>query len=139
MFWKKKPTDDLSIELPEADDDTLERRESFRISTTSDDVLVRIGEQDCRVVNISAGGLALKASGLREGYKYSIRLQLPDASPAIHTELEVISITRRGVCRCKFLQLSALSRNAIHRYILSREKAQIRTSRVRSAPSETDE
>jgi len=134
LFWKKKEADEFDIELDEPSREASERRESFRIgSDPQNPVLVTIDGVDYSAANLSAGGLAIPAPELQAGQKYSIRLQLPDGSPVILTEVEVINKTPRGLCRCKFLQLSAVSRNALHRYILGCEKQRIRKIRTRRA------
>ena len=134
MFWKKKKSEDFEIELNAPQPEASERRESFRIGSDPENpVSVSIGDVEYVAANLSAGGLAIRARALKAGKKYSIRLQLPDGSPVILTEIGVVSVTPQGMCRCKFLRLSVLSQNALHRYILSREKQQIRNTRVRHA------
>jgi c-di-GMP-binding flagellar brake protein YcgR len=135
LFWRKKKADEFEIELDEPAREASERRESFRIgSDPQNPVLVTIDGVDYTAANLSAGGLAIRAPELQAGQKYSIRLQLPD-SPVILTEIAVINATPQGLCRCKFMQLSAVSRNALHRYILDREKQRIRKTRTRRAVS----
>ncbi len=132
MFWRKKKSDDFTVELEEPSNEAAERRESFRIGSDPDNpVLVKIGNKEYTAANLSAGGLAIRVPELKAGKKYSIRLQLPNGSPAILTEIGVVNVTPQGLCRCKFLQLSEVSRDALHRYILGREKEQIRTTRMR--------
>ena len=133
MFWKRKKTDEFKIEAPPADAAEGERRAAFRISPSPDQpVEITLDGQTYRAINISTGGLALEAPQLQVGRTYGIRLQLPDGSPAIHTELAVVSIARRGICRCEFVGISILSRNAIQRYVLTVEKQLIRTTRRRA-------
>jgi len=134
LFWTKKKADQLEVEVDEPQNDAAERRESFRIGADPDNpMLVTIGDLEYTATNLSAGGLAIRARGLVAGKKYSIRLQLPDGSPVILTEVGVVSVTSQRLCRCKFLQLSAVSRDVLHRYILAREKQQIRNTRARRA------
>lgn len=140
MFWKKKEPDELNVELEEPSDTPADRRESFRIGADPENpVIVTIGELEYPVCNLSAGGLAIRARGLQAGKKYSIRLQLPDGSPVILTEIGVIHVSPQKLCRCKFLHLSLVSRDSLHRYILSREKEQIRTTRMRRVVPADDE
>ncbi len=132
MFWRKKKSDEFAIELEEPRNEAAERRESFRIGADPDNpVIVTIGDLEYPVCNLSAGGLAIRARGLQAGKKYSIRLQLPDGSPVILTEIGVVSVSPQKLCRCKFLRLSLVSQDTLHRYILDREKEQIRTTRMR--------
>lgn len=134
MFWRKKKTDRLEVELAEPDSTAAERREAFRIGSDPEHpVLVTIAGVEYQAANISAGGLAVRSRELQAGRKYSIRLQLPHGSPVILTELQVVRITAQGLCRCKFITLSALSRDALHRYILGREKDAIRMTKTRRA------
>ena len=140
MFWRKKKPDEFVVELEEPQRASSERRESFRIGSDPDNpVIVTIGELEYTAANLSAGGLAIRARGLQAGKKYSIRLQLPGGSPVILTEIGVISVSSQNLCRCKFLQLSGVSRDTLHRYILSREKEQIRNTRVRRAVAIDDD
>ena len=132
MFWRKKKADLFQLELDEAQREASERRESFRIGSDPEHpVLVTVDGVEHRAANLSAGGLAIRSPALQAGKKYSIRLQLPDGSPIILTEVDVINASPQGLCRCKFRQLSAPSRNALHRYILGREIQQIRNTRIR--------
>lgn len=140
MFWRKRKTDEFEIELGAPQPEAAERRESFRIGADPENpVTVTIGDFEYVAANLSAGGLAIRARELKAGKKYSIRLQLPDGSPVILTEIGVVSVTPQGLCRCKFLRLSVLSQDALHRYILSREKQQIRNTRVRPAVEDESE
>jgi c-di-GMP-binding flagellar brake protein YcgR len=140
LFWRKKKADEFEIELDEPPREASERRESFRIgSDPSNPVLVTVDGVDYTAANLSAGGLAIRAPGLQAGQRYSIRLQLPDGIPVILTEVDVINATPQGLCRCKFLQLSAVSRNALHRYILDREKQRIRKTRTGHAVADDGE
>ncbi len=140
MFWRKKKTDTLIVEAEAPKSSAAERREAFRVGSDPDNpILVTVEGVDYVAVNISAGGLAVRSKELEKGETYSIRLQLPDGSPVILTELAVVHTSAQGLCRCKFLKLSVLSRNAIHRYVLSREKHQIRTTRMRRAVTSDDE
>ena len=134
MFWRKKKADGVQIELDETPREAAERRDSFRIGSDPEHpVIVTVGGVEHPAASLSAGGLAIRAPGLQAGGKYSIRLQLPDGSPVILIEVEVTSESPQGLRHCKFLKLSASSRSVLHRYILSREKQQIRNTRTRKA------
>ena len=140
MFWKRKKSDEFIVELDEPSESAAERRESFRIGADPENpVIVTIGNLEYPVCNLSAGGLAIRARGLQAGKKYSIRLQLPDGSPVILTEIGVVNVTPQKLCRCKFLRLSLVSQDTLHRYILGREKEQIRTTRMRRVVEVDDE
>ncbi len=126
MFWKKKAAElDLELLQAEAADD---RRDAFRIATPPEEpVVLSVQGHDYCATNISVGGIAVRGAPLEEGTLHSVRVRLPGVTTTIHTRIEVVSVTARGVCRCRFLQLSRMSRNAIQVYILHREKEQIRT------------
>lgn len=133
MFWKKTKSEAPEVGVAESVA-ASERRDAYRIPVSRDISLqVTVDGVDCRVTNISAGGLALLAPQLLPGQEYSLRLPLPDGSPVIHTRVTVIDRSSRGICRCGFVQLSIPSRDAIHRFILEQEKHRIRNTRVRKA------
>ena len=136
LFWKKKSEAEAELEAVEQDSDL---RDDFRIAPDPENpVIVTVNQVDIRVANISAGGLAFRAKGFEVNREYSIRLQLPDGAAPILTTLRVMFIDERHVCRGKFVRLSLLSKDIIHRYVLGREKHRIRTTHMRRIVTDDD-
>lgn len=123
MFWKKrrskKPEDPLSLEW------TPGARSYFRVRPAANQpVSLEISGQACKVLDISAGGMAIvAASTLKIGRRYQALLHIPQDPEPVSMELEVLN-RKEQLARCEIVNIDEDQRERIHLYVLKRQKAQ---------------
>ena len=121
MFWKKKNKPEKQLKVPE------EARQSYRIAPDPEDPLfLNLDGNLLEIVEISSGGLAFKNQGLKENSSYMIDFVLPTGG-IIKTRIKILRIDDEDVCRCNFLDLDVESEDALHRYVLVRQKDDLRS------------
>ncbi len=128
MFWKKKNKQDLSpsrlINTP------FDSRNAFRISPDPrDPVFIKIGNKKIIPIEISSTGFSFNGKSFKSKIIYPILLKLPNYPHVIEAKAKIISIDRRIICHCTFIDLSEEIGNVIHRYILNRQKKEIRSKK----------
>lgn len=126
MFWKKKKTDNITIQL---DDD--DRRTSVRIEPL-DTLMLQTREQQFEVLDISASGLSFKSAIFEQSERLDITLLLPtisqsssDTTVPMRGTIEILHI-RNTICHCQFLPLVAEAREQLEQFILAEQKRLIR-------------
>ncbi len=121
MFWKKKPSIDLSLESRHQD-----HRSAYRIACDEDEpVIVSIDGKSHRAVNISGSGIAFRAPGFGAGQRMRAMIRLSSQERVFPVVLEVVA-TQRDLCRCRFQEIHEDAENLLHSYILDLQKAKIR-------------
>lgn len=121
MFWKKKIKQEKKIEAPE------EARQSYRVTPDPENPLfLDLEGNSLEIVEISSGGLAFKNQGLKEGSSHTIDFVLPTGS-AIKTRIKILRIDEKNICRCNFVNLDVESEDSLHRYVLVRQKDDLRS------------
>lgn len=121
MFWKKKNKDDKKIKAPN------EARQAYRVVPDPEDPLyLNLGGQSFEIIEISSGGLAFRNSDLQAGSTHMIDFVLPTGG-ALKTRIKILRIDEEGICRCNFLSLGVDSEDALHRYVLIRQKDDLRS------------
>jgi len=110
--------------------ETENRRHDFRVRPSDTrPVVIKLGQEEIRVINISAHGLAFKNSGLKEGESHRMVLLLPDRDSAIRPILEIVEIDREGVCHCCYKEIDDDEIEQVHQYVLVRQKEVIRSQK----------
>ena len=121
MFWKKKSKDTG----PKLFKKPPETRGAFRVYPTEDDpIILKIGSTSLKASDISASGISFENKDFKLGEKYPMELTLPDKKTMI-LKTEILKIDERNVCRCQILGLNPNQEDAIHSYILARQKEEI--------------
>ncbi len=121
MFWKKKPSIDLSLETRHQD-----HRSAYRIACAEDDpVIVSIDGKSYQAVNISGSGIAFRAPGFGAGQSKRAMVRLSSQQRVFPVVLEVVA-TQQDLCRCRFREIHEDAENLLHSYILDLQKAKIR-------------
>ena len=82
-----------------------------------------------RLKNIGAVGVAFPNDGFQVGDTQVIDLALPGESEALSAKVEIVDIDEDDVCHCTFVGLEQESVNAIHRYMLRVQIAEIRNAK----------
>lgn len=118
MFWKRKKnsTEMFSIE-------TQDRRLYYRVPPAANaPVIFEFGGEKIKAIDIGAGGLAFKNKQFKERDTQTIELRLPEQDIPITTVLIIHEIDKQNICHCRFSKTTAGGVEAIHQYVLERQK-----------------
>lgn len=134
MFWKKKKSNEVTIEF---DSDSDDRRRGVRI-TPLDEIVIHHEQYQSRLIDISAIGLSFKAdkSNLyqkQDGLEVSI--MLPDELSATQSYkpadkaplvciIKIIYVAKTSY-HCQIIQIDRDAQTLLDRYILNEQKRQI--------------
>ncbi|MDC0946513.1 PilZ domain-containing protein [Nitrospinaceae bacterium] len=123
MFWKKKTKDkDTSNKLFKNPTAT---RGAFRVYPSKEKpILLKIGSTPLSALDISASGVSFSNKDFKLGEKYSMELTLPN-DQTMELETEILKIDEKNICRCKIMGLNPEQEDAIHYYILARQKEEL--------------
>ena len=121
MFWKKKSKDTG----PKLFKKPPETRGAFRVYPTKDaPIMLKVASTSLKASDISASGISFENKDFKLGEKYPMELTLPDKKTML-LKTEILKIDERNVCRCQILGLNPNQEDAIHSYILARQKEEI--------------
>jgi len=121
LFWKKKNKKEEKLKPPE------EARQAYRVAPDSENPLfINLEGASLEVVEVSSGGLAFKNQGLKAGSAYMIDFVLPTGG-LIKTRIKILRIDEEDICRCNFINLDVDSEDSLHRYVLVRQKDDLRS------------
>ena len=121
MFWKKKNKQEKKIKAPE------EARQAYRIAPDPDNPLfLNLEELSLEIVEISSGGLAFKNQGLKADSTHMVDFILPTGG-SIRSQIKILRIDDKDICRCHFVDLDLESEDSLHRYVLVRQKEDLRS------------
>ena len=135
MFWRKKPKekdeDPFRLSFDEGP------RASFRVTPAPDrPILFRFSGKTYTVLDISAGGLAIKASALAPGTTLGGTLLLPGRTAQMPCVLVVLQQSAQGVTSCRFHKIRPPDQELIHLYVLNRQKEELAEARLRTKEKE---
>ena len=121
MFWKKKNKPEKKLKAPE------EARQAYRIAPDPENPLfLNLEGNSLEIVEISSGGLAFKNQGLKADAAYTVDFVLPTGG-RIQTRIKILRIDEKDICRCNFIDLDVQSEDSLHRYVLVRQKDDLRS------------
>ena len=121
MFWKKKNKPEKKLKAPE------EARQAYRIAPDPGNPLfLNLEGNSLEIVEISSGGLAFKNQGLKANSLYTVDFVLPTGG-SIQTRIKILRIDEENICRCNFIDLDVQSEDSLHRYVLVRQKDDLRS------------
>ena len=105
-------------------------RDAYRVVPDPDDpVILQLDGRLVRVLDISADGFTLSSEAVAPGRRYPFSLDLPTARVAIAGYVDVLREEEPGVAQGRFVDPSADELDALHRYVLIRQKEAIRALR----------
>ncbi len=103
---------------------------AYRVVPDSDDpVILQIDGTLSRVLEISAQGVLLPVSDLKEGRRYPFSLDLPTSRQGVTGYMDVLPERENDDVVCLFADLAPEELDQIHRYVLMRQKQVIRKMR----------
>ena len=95
-----------------------------------DPVILQLDGRLVRVLDISAEGLSVPPGAVAAGRRYPFSLDLPSARRPIGGYVDVLTEDEPGALRGRFVELSAEELDALHHYVLVRQKEAIRSLRA---------
>ena len=120
MFWRKKQ-ENKDTELFEFEN--KERRKFFGVRPSADaPIKFVLDQKEVQIQDIGAAGLSFKNQKFKRGEAYPAKIDLPEISGTVTTDLLVITIDDKGFCHCKFKRIDPDSTERIHQYVLKRQK-----------------
>lgn len=126
MFSRK--TNDLLFEFFDE-----ERRAFFRVKPSSKKpITLSIGPNRYKIKDIGAGGMAIYRRNedreLEKEKKYPFKITLPLIKEVISGTFRIVNISERAY-HCTFINLGTEKREQIHRFVLERQKEELREKR----------
>ena len=101
-------------------------RGAYRVVPDPDDpVILQLDGMLARVLDISANGFSCIVGNVQQNMRYSVKVDLPTEGGMITAFADVNLITEDDVARCQFVGLREEAQEALHRYVLVRQKAAI--------------
>lgn len=95
-----------------------------------DPVILQLDGRLVRVLDISAAGLSVPPDAVAAGRRYPFSLDLPSARRPIGGYVDVLPDDDSGYLKGRFVDLSADELDALHHYVLVRQKEAIRSLRA---------
>lgn len=121
LFWKKKNKEEKKLKAPK------EARQAYRVAPDPEKPLfLNMGGTSLEIIEISSGGLAFKNQGFQAGSTHMIDFVLPTGG-SINARIKILRIDEENICRCNFTNLDMASEDSLHRYVLVRQKEDLRS------------
>ncbi|MFK7891831.1 MAG: hypothetical protein AB8B63_13530 [Granulosicoccus sp.] len=95
-----------------------------------DPIILQIDSRLVTVLDISASGFTLPANVIADGRRYPFSLDLPTARISIGGYVDVLADNNNEPMRCLFVNLMPEETDALHQYVLIRQKVAIRSLRA---------
>ena len=89
-------------------------------------VILQLNGNLARVLEVSAVGFSAPKDAAKPGRRYPFSLDLPTYKRPISGYVDVLHDTKDGELTCRFVDLSADQIDALHQYVLVRQKEAIR-------------
>lgn len=111
-------------------------RAAYRVVPDPDDpIILQLDGQLTRVLDISATGFSSPPDVVESGRRYAFSMDLPSARLPLTGYVDVLSARDRTQLHCRFVDLPTEALDALHHYVLVRQKDAIRSLRQRGGPS----
>jgi len=111
-------------------------RKAYRVVPDPDDpIILQLDGKLCRVLGISATGFSISGDVVEAGRRYAFTLDLPTSRRPLSGYVDVTLARDRSLLHCLFANLQADDVEAVHRYVLVRQKEAIRSLRQRGGLS----
>jgi hypothetical protein len=135
LFWKKKKG---KADTPYSLEYQEDRRAYYRVQPKpGEPVYLQVQGRRLPVVDLSAAGVAFRASGPKPGQRFTAQLNLP-AEPPASLGLEVVKSLEGGATACRIIQVGEEDWERIHQYVLRRQKEDLERRRAERL-AETEE
>ncbi len=105
-------------------------RNAYSVVPNPDEpVILQLDGNLTRIFEISAAGFTAAIDSVKPGRRYPFSLDLPTASGPISGYVDALPDTEDGEMVCRFVDLSVDQTDAMHSYVLERQKEVIRAIR----------
>ena len=105
-------------------------RAAYRVVPDPDDpIILQLDGRLTRVLDISATGFSAPPDVVEPGRRYPFSMDLPSVSRPVSGYVDVLSASDKAQLHCRFVELAADDLDALHRYVLQRQKQAIRRLR----------
>ncbi len=116
--------------------ETENKRETFRYNPTPHDTLtIDFMGKSMDLIDISAGGVSFKDQGFAKGERDKITLDLRDPDlrmgQILSIAIRILDIDARSICHCIFETPSEEQTEAVHRFLLVKQKKEIKRNRAK--------
>ncbi len=116
--------------------ETENKRAAFRFNPMPPDTLtIRFMGESIDLIDISAGGVSFENQGFAKGDRDRITLALrdPDLRPnqILSIVIKVLAIDAQDICHCVVEDPSEEQTEAIHRFLLVKQKKEIKQNRAK--------
>jgi len=106
-------------------------RTAYRVVPNPDDpIILQLDGELTRVLDISANGFTAVSDLLTPGRRYPYSLDLPTARAPLSGYVDALPGGDEGLLQCRFVELGADDLDALHAYVLIRQKEAIRSIRA---------
>lgn len=106
-------------------------RTAYQVVPDPDDpIILQIDGKLSRVLDISANGFTLPNNIVTSGRRYPFSIDLPTGQVPISGYVDALPQTAGEPIQCLFVNLSPAESDAIHQYVLLRQKEAIRAIRA---------
>ena len=103
-----------------------ETRGAFRVYPSSQKPIVLVvGTTTLNAVDISSGGISFENKGFKSGTVYPMKISFPDIKSEVSVKTKILKIDDKNICRCSILEINEEEEDAIHSYVLSRQKEEL--------------
>jgi len=105
-------------------------RTAYSVVPDPDDpVILQLDGNLARVLEISAAGFSAPKDAAKPGRRYPFSVDLPTYRRPISGYVDVLPDTRNDELTCRFADLTDDQTDALHQYVLARQKEAIRAIR----------
>jgi len=121
LFWKKKnKKNEKPLRIHKVPEDP---RQAFRVAPDPEEpISLTIGGKTVNVTEISSNGLAFQNDGFKGNEVFNVRFFLPKVFTEITANLEILRVDAEGICLCLLKDMNQNAEDAIHHYVLLRQK-----------------
>jgi len=106
-------------------------RSAYSVVPNPDDpVILQLNGNLARVLEISAVGFSVHKDTAKPGRRYPFSIDLPTYKQPISGYIDALPDVRDDELTCRFVDLSAEELDALHLYVLGRQKEAIRALRA---------
>lgn len=106
-------------------------RSAYRVVPDPDDpVILQLDGKLTRVLDISASCFFSALDSVQSGRRYAFSIDLPTGGRPIRGYVDALPEPVDGMLHCRFVDLSNEELDALHHYVLVRQKEVIRTMRA---------
>lgn len=127
MFWKRKKADSDLLAPDLFYIDSENRRGSYRVNPPEGEpIFIQLNNEKFRLIDIGALGFSFQNKGFHINDEYDVDFYLEGYIKKIFARMYIVSIDEQDICHCAFQELNKEDFEAIHKYMLEKQKEETR-------------